>query len=168
MGIGWYGNVIAWTGRCVFVKVDLGLWYESSGVLQGLLVQWVGFLLFHKTQFNPSLWWLSCKANRIMSLFLSVCVCTTFFSNEEETLAGLWHDTSVTQITSTALVACKDDIPVGILNACVLVYVFVCVCVHVFGLKAFLCIWMMMSLLASVVPAWQTGTVGPVAANVCG
>lgn len=28
------------------------------------------------------------------------------------------HDASVTKITSAALAACKDDIPVGILNSC--------------------------------------------------
>lgn len=69
-------------------------------------------------------------SNQTNHFFVSVCQSASgppFPPVKTKHSPDLPHDTSVTEITSTALVACKGDIPVGILNSCVLVNMCVCV-----------------------------------------
>ena len=161
-------------GVCVFVIMDLGQRYESSGVLQGLLLEWDVFLFCPTNRRLIPLHdgFLAKQTNRFF-VSLSPCLCSFLFffcSSEEKTQAGLWLDTGVTQITSTALVACKDDILVGMADACCAgVYVCVCVCVCVCG-----CLWFksfpvhLNDDVTAGISGWRTGTVEPMAASVCG
>lgn len=89
---------------CVFVIMDLGQWHEGSGTTGKTSES--GFL-FYDTK------------NSFMTLYVD-CLEKQTDSSPVKTKHSLAsrHDTSVTKITSAALVARKDDIPVGILNSC--------------------------------------------------
>lgn len=90
--------------------MDLGQWHEGS-VTTGKTSE-SGFLVYG-------------TKNCLMTLYVEGFEKQTDASpvKTKPSLASR-HDTSVTKITSAALVACKDDIPVGILNSCARV----CVC----------------------------------------